>query len=122
LRDIDLKSIQFIYEFAPHLAEKPRQSRLPRPVDPRDLEIYRLHTVEKKTIRQIADIYQLSEIRVWNICTFIRTQEEPPLILLRRFLGIFIPLGALQYPGVSKAITVDQAETMTDISLFGAVQ
>jgi len=49
------------------------------PVDLRNVESYRLHTVEKKTIREITDIYQLSEIRVWNICTSIRKKEEPPL-------------------------------------------
>jgi hypothetical protein len=75
LHDMDRKSIQSIYELAPHLAKKPLPPRPPRLVNPRDVEIYRLHTEEKKTIRQLAEIYQLSEIRVWNICTSIRKQE-----------------------------------------------
>ncbi len=75
LHDMNQKSIQSIYKLAPHLAEKPLPPRKPRPVNPRDLEIYRLHTVEKKTIRQLAKIYRLSEIRVWNICTSIRKQR-----------------------------------------------
>jgi len=79
LHDMDQKSIQSIYKLAPHLAEKPLPPRKPRPVNPRDVEIYRMHTVEKKTIRQLASLYHLSEIRVWNICTSIRKQEEPPL-------------------------------------------
>lgn len=75
LHDMDRKSIQSIYQLAPHLAEKPLPPRKPRSVNPRDLEIYRLHTVEKKTIRQLAEQYRLSEIRVWNICTAIRKQS-----------------------------------------------
>jgi hypothetical protein len=39
--------------------------------------IYRPHTAGKKTIRQLADIYQLPEIRIWKICTAIRKQDEP---------------------------------------------
>jgi len=48
LHDMDRKSIQTIYKLAPHLAEKPLPPRKPRPVDPRNLEIYRLHTEEKR--------------------------------------------------------------------------
>jgi hypothetical protein len=72
LHDMDRKSIQSIYEIAPHLAEKPVPPRPPRPVNPRDMEIYRLHTVEKKTIRELSERFDLSEIRVWGICTAIR--------------------------------------------------
>ncbi len=79
LHDMDRESIQSIYELAPHLAEKPLPPRPPKPVNPRDLEIYRMHTEEKKTIRQIAEQYQLSEIRVWNICTAIRKSGIQPL-------------------------------------------
>lgn len=75
LHDMDQKSIQSIYQLAPHLAEKPLLPRTPKPVNPRDVEIYRLHTVEKKTVRQLADMYQLSEIRVWNICTVINKKK-----------------------------------------------
>ena len=32
----------------PHLAEKPLPPRLPWPVNPRDMEIYRLHIIEKR--------------------------------------------------------------------------
>jgi hypothetical protein len=52
LHNIDLKSIQSIYEFAPHLAEKTLPPRLLRPVNTRDMEIYRLHTIEKKDLLQ----------------------------------------------------------------------
>jgi len=75
LHDMDRKSIQSIYQLAPHLAEKPLHQRKPRPINPRDLEIFRQHTEEKKTIRQLAEQYRLSEIRVWNICTAIRKQS-----------------------------------------------
>jgi len=78
LHDMDKKSIQSIYQLAPHLAETPLPPRPPRPVNPRDVEIYRLHTAEKKTIRELSERYRLSEIRVWNICTAIRKQEGLP--------------------------------------------
>jgi hypothetical protein len=79
LHDMDQKSIQSIYQLAPHLAEKPLPPRKPRPVNPRDLEIFRLHTFEKKTIRELSDRFELSEIRVWNICTAIRKLNTLPL-------------------------------------------
>jgi len=69
---MDPVSTQSICEFAPHLAAKPAQPRLPRPVNPRDLEIYQLHTGEKKTIRELSERFELSEIRVWGICTSVR--------------------------------------------------
>jgi DNA invertase Pin-like site-specific DNA recombinase len=74
LHDMDRKSIQSIYKLAPHLAEKPLPPRKPRPVNPRDLEIYRLHTVEKMTIRELSLQYNLSETRVWGICTTRKKQ------------------------------------------------
>jgi len=46
--------------------------RPPRLVNPRDLEIFRLHTVEKKTIRELANRYDISMKRVWGICTRMR--------------------------------------------------
>jgi Mor family transcriptional regulator len=54
------------------LAEKPLQPRLPQSVNPRDMDIFRLHTVEKKTIPEVAKKYNLSEVRVWGICTVVR--------------------------------------------------
>ena len=72
LHDMDQKSIQSIYKLAPHLAEKPLPPKKPKPINPRDLEVYRLHVVEKKTIRERSDLYNLSEVRVWGICTPIR--------------------------------------------------
>jgi len=57
LHDMDLKSFQSIYELVPHLAEKPLLQRKPQPFNPRDLEIYRLFTVEKKTIWELAKMY-----------------------------------------------------------------
>jgi hypothetical protein len=72
LHDMDRKSIQSIYKLAPHLAEKPLLPRAPQPINPKDLEIYRLHVVEKRTIRELSEHFDLSEIRVWGICTAIR--------------------------------------------------
>ncbi len=79
LHDMDRKRIQSIYKLAPHLAEKPLPPRKPRAVNPRDWEIYRLHTVEKITIRELSKRFELSEIRVWNICTAIRKLYTLPL-------------------------------------------
>jgi len=79
LHDMDRKSIQSIYKLAPHLAEKPLPPRSPRPINPRDVEIYRLHTVEKKTIRNISEQFDLSETRVWSICTSMRKRNPIPL-------------------------------------------
>jgi DNA invertase Pin-like site-specific DNA recombinase len=75
LHDMDQKSVQSIYELAPHLADKPLPPRKPRPVNPRDLEIYRLHTMNKVTIPELAEKYQLSEVRVWGICTAARKKH-----------------------------------------------
>jgi DNA invertase Pin-like site-specific DNA recombinase len=76
LHDINRKSVQSIYDLAPHLADKPLLPRPPRPVNPRDVEIFRLHIVDKKTIRELSERFDLSEIRVWNICTAIRKREQ----------------------------------------------
>jgi predicted DNA-binding protein (UPF0251 family) len=54
------------------LVEKPAPPRLPRLVNPRDLEVYRLYTDEKKAIRELSKKFGLSEIRVWGICTAAR--------------------------------------------------
>jgi hypothetical protein len=72
LHDMDRKSIQSIYKLAPHLAEKPLPPKPLKPISPRDLEIYRLHTIEKKTIRELAITYRISMKRVWSICTRVR--------------------------------------------------
>jgi hypothetical protein len=72
LQDINLKSIQSIYELAPHLAEKPLPPRKPTPVNPGDMGIFRLHTIEKMTIPELAKNYDLSEVSVWGICTVVR--------------------------------------------------
>jgi predicted DNA-binding protein (UPF0251 family) len=69
---MDRKSIQSIYELAPHLAEKPLPPKPPRPVNTRDVEIFRLHTTEGKTIRELSEQFDLSEKSVWGICTGIR--------------------------------------------------
>jgi hypothetical protein len=50
-------------------AEKPLP---PRPVNPRELEIYRLHTIDKKNIPELPEQYNLSEVRVRGICTAVR--------------------------------------------------
>ncbi len=76
LHDMDQKSIQSIYKLAPHLAEKPLPPRKPRPVNPRDREIFRLHTEEKQTIRELSKRFDLSEKRIWNICTVERKSEQ----------------------------------------------
>jgi hypothetical protein len=39
----------------------------PRPINPRDLKIYRLHTAEKKKIPELSSRFNLSEERVWEI-------------------------------------------------------
>ena len=75
LHDMDQKSIHSIYKLAPHLAEKPLPPRKPRPVNPRDLEIYRLHMEEKKTIRELAKEFNLKMKSVWGICTRMRKHE-----------------------------------------------
>ena len=72
LHDMDRKSIQSIYKLAHHLAEKPLPPRKPRPINPRDLEIYRLHLEEKKTIRELAEKYNLTMKSVWGLCTRVR--------------------------------------------------
>ena len=76
LHDMDRKSIQSIYELAPHLAEKPLPPKPPQPIDPRNLEIYRLHSIEKKTIRELANTYGISMKRVWGICTQMRKHSS----------------------------------------------
>lgn len=58
-------------------------------VDSRNLDIYRMPAVEKKTIRQLAERYRLSEITVWNICTEIRNLH-PSLLEKSRFDHLFI--------------------------------
>jgi hypothetical protein len=72
---MDQRSFQSIYKLAPHLADKPPPPRKPRPVNPRDMEIYRLHTMNKLTIPELAEKYQLSEVRVWGICTAARKKH-----------------------------------------------
>jgi len=72
LHNMDHKSIQSIYKLAPHLAEKPLPPRKPKPVNPRDLEICRLHSEEKMTIRELAGKYNLTMKSVWGICTRVR--------------------------------------------------
>jgi hypothetical protein len=47
-------------------------TRPPRPVNPRDFEIYGLHNDEKKTIRELSVQFGLSETRLWGICTVVR--------------------------------------------------
>jgi hypothetical protein len=72
LHDMDRETIQSIYELAPHLAEKPLPPRPPKPVNPRDMEIFRLHTEDKKTVRELARKYSLSMKSVRGICTRMR--------------------------------------------------
>ena len=76
LHDMDRMGVQSIYEIAPHLAEKPVPPRLPQPINPRDLEIYRLHVVEKSTIRELAEKYDLTMKSVWGICTRVRKHSN----------------------------------------------
>jgi len=44
----------------------------PWPVNPRDLKIFRFRIAEKKKIRELANMYDISMKRVWGICTRIR--------------------------------------------------
>jgi len=46
LNDMDRASIQSIYELAPHLAEKQLLPGPPKPVNPRAVDIFRVHTKE----------------------------------------------------------------------------
>ncbi|MGA2505368.1 MAG: hypothetical protein ABSG01_14895 [Anaerolineales bacterium] len=50
------------------------RTRLSQPIHPGDWEIHQLHTVEKKTIQELLRKYDLSEVRVWGICTALRKQ------------------------------------------------
>jgi len=72
LHDMDKNSIQSIYNLAPHLEEKPLPPRKPRLVNPRDLEIFRLHTEENTTVRELAGKYNLTMKSIRGICTRIR--------------------------------------------------
>jgi len=78
LHDMDRKSIQTIYKLSPHLAEKPLPPRKPRPVNPRDLEIYRLHTEENITVRELAGKYTLTMKSIRGICTRMRKYINTP--------------------------------------------
>jgi hypothetical protein len=60
--------LQSIFDVAPFLAPLPRKNRKKRPTNPRDLEIYRLHTEEKRTIASLAKGFGLAENSVWGIC------------------------------------------------------
>jgi hypothetical protein len=72
---MDCKSIRSTYEGAHQLAEKPLPSRPAQPVNPRDLEVYRLHIVEKRTIRELAEKYDRTIKSVWGICTRVRKHD-----------------------------------------------
>jgi len=72
LDDLAGGSIQSIFEIAPHLAPAPKKPKPEKPIKPRDAEIYRLHTQEKRTIPSLAKEFGLKEKSVWGICTRVR--------------------------------------------------
>lgn len=68
-----------IFEIAPYLAPGPLYQPPPVPSSPRSVEIYRLHTEEKRTIPSLAKEFGLKEKSVWGICTRMRKREKPKL-------------------------------------------
>jgi hypothetical protein len=72
LHEMDRGSIQSIYMLAPHLAEKPLPLRSPKPVNPGDVEKFRLHTEENITVRELAGKYNLTLKSIRGICTRVR--------------------------------------------------
>jgi hypothetical protein len=77
LDDLSDGSIQSIYEIAPHLAHAPKKPKPEKPICPRDAEIYRLHTKEKRSIPSLAKEFGLAEKSVWGICTRVRKTQVP---------------------------------------------
>jgi predicted DNA-binding protein (UPF0251 family) len=73
---MDRKCFQSSYELAPHLTEKPHPHKPQRLFNPRELEIYRLHTTEKLTIREFGNRYDISMKRVWNMHTHTEMQHQ----------------------------------------------
>jgi hypothetical protein len=61
-----------VFEVAPYLAPRPVYHPPPVPTNPRDVEIYRLHTEEMRTIPSLAEEFGLKEKSIWGICTKIR--------------------------------------------------
>jgi hypothetical protein len=49
---------------------------LPVPTNPRDVEIYRLHTEEMCTIPSLTEEFGLKEKSVWGICTRMRNMLQ----------------------------------------------
>jgi site-specific DNA recombinase len=64
--------IQSVFEIAPHLASPTKKDKPPKPIKPRDAEIYRLHTEENRTITSLAGQFGLAEKTIWGICTRVR--------------------------------------------------
>ena len=69
------KEIHSIIELVPHLQKAPRK-KSPWSPSPRDREIYQRHTEEKRTVRDLALEYKLSEKSIWGICTHVRKYIE----------------------------------------------
>lgn len=61
LSDLPGACNQSMFEIAPHLAPVARPAKPPKPVNPRDAEIYRLHTEEKRTVSSLAEEFGLVE-------------------------------------------------------------
>ncbi len=64
-----------VFEVAPYLAPGPPYQPPPVPSDPRTVEIYRLHTEEKRTIPSLAKEFGLKEKSIWGICTRMRRRD-----------------------------------------------
>jgi len=65
-----------VFEVAPYLAPGPMYHPPPVPTNPRDIEIYRLHTEEKRSVLSLAKEYGLKEKSVWGICTRMRKKTS----------------------------------------------
>ena len=70
-----------VFEVAPYLAPRPVYHPPPVPTNPRDVEIYRLHTEDERTIPSLAKEFELKEKSVWGICTKMRKMLVPALAL-----------------------------------------
>ena len=65
-----------VFEVAPYLAPRPVYHPPPVPTNPRNVEIYRLHTEEMRTIPSLAEEFGLKEKSVWGICTKMRKMGQ----------------------------------------------
>ena len=77
-----------VFEVAPCLAPRPNYHLPPVPINPRDLEIYRLRTEEMRTIPSLAEEFWLKEKSVWGICTKMRKLGKAYNDVLKALCGV----------------------------------